>query len=372
MKSKIITVSIFLAFQAACFSNASNGQELSALQEQKQKMGNAANNLLNDFAEALKQRTRESQTAGNLDQFLSLEAESTRFQSQQTVLAPDRLDPSLQSDARMYHQGMVTILQKYISLLDGLISIETKTGNIEQARATRDEKIAAMKLLAHHEHKLRNEMTEALELPPNLRSGLILWYSFDSPEQLIKDRSTRNNTANYASAWEKQGKFQGCLKLEDNEISSLKKLGLVANQPRSIAFWIKPGPPGPGDMEVVRVGSNLDVSTNPTGSLFSIKFWRQQLIFWGRGEKFDSISGVKPIVDQWSHIALTYDGSILSWYENGKDTGIRLEATLRSTDGKLVLGGLKTQMLIDEVMVWKKVLSADEVSELYKGADSSK
>jgi hypothetical protein len=368
MNRRNVTTSIVLAFLATYISTASIGQELGALQKEKEMMNNAASNLLSDYAKALEQRARDSQTAGDLEQFLALEAESSRFKSHQTVLAPDSLVPSLQKDARIYHQGMVELLQRYIVKLDDLVDSETKAGNIEQAKATREEKTVATQLLAHHEQKLLNDMTEALALPLTLRSGLILWFSFDSPEHLMMDRSMRKNNAERASAWEKQGKFQGCLKLVDSEVSSLKKLGIVANQPRSIAFWVKPVS---GDMEIVRIGSNLDSSTTPSGSRFSVKLWQQQWIFWGRGEKFDCISGIEPIVDEWSHIALTYDGSTLSWYVNGKDTGIRLYTALRTPDGKLVLGGSKAQMLIDEVMVWKKVLSADEISELYKAADSS-
>ncbi len=72
-------------------------------------------------------------------------------------------------------------------------------------------------------------------------------------------------------------------------------------------------------------------------------------------------------VDQWSHLALTYDGSTLRLYVNGEQVSSRaVSGTIRRTSHPLWIGGNHPygeyfRGLIDEVRVYDRALDPDEV-----------
>jgi hypothetical protein len=73
----------------------------------------------------------------------------------------------------------------------------------------------------------------------------------------------------------------------------------------------------------------------------------------------------------WTHLAATYNGSILTLYRNGVAVGATtVSSTLSPTTGTLQIGasqdGAYFKGLIDEVRIYNKALSATEIQNIYQ------
>ncbi|MCP3967981.1 MAG: hypothetical protein GY750_18220 [Lentisphaerae bacterium] len=77
------------------------------------------------------------------------------------------------------------------------------------------------------------------------------------------------------------------------------------------------------------------------------------------------------VAGQWAHLALTYDGSKICYYLNGQEVGSKsISGSLSKTDcpwhiGNSGNGAGSFDGLIDEVCIWKRALTAEDISDLY-------
>lgn len=127
------------------------------------------------------------------------------------------------------------------------------------------------------------------------------------------------------------------------------------SQPRTLAARVKVAVPVP-DATVAALGA-----WKPS-NLFALALSPQQTYFlWGYGQDAHSVTPVATGV--WVHLAATYDGTNAMLYVNGV-----LERTARlaltTAAGPLLLGGRRFQGVLADVVVWPRVLSADEIAAL--------
>jgi len=140
-----------------------------------------------------------------------------------------------------------------------------------------------------------------------------------------------------------------------------------------------------------------DERSRSTGTIFA-KNWNENKdgyfgILLGRWGKIDAamsiyadgknnihrISASPPDLDvkgKWHHCALTYDGSILRVYANGRPLAEKA-IDLPRTPGTGVLrfgqrpdGGFAMQAVFDDVRVWNRALSAGEIAAIFKTPDN--
>lgn len=83
-------------------------------------------------------------------------------------------------------------------------------------------------------------------------------------------------------------------------------------------------------------------------------------------------SGVVATDDQWTHVALTYNGSDLVIYINGVEKASSTRSIDESAAGDLIIGEHKSldgtldfEGGVDEVAIWNRSLSADEIKDTY-------
>ena len=205
-------------------------------------------------------------------------------------------------------------------------------------------------------------------------SGLVSWWSGDShPFDLVGlNNGTLQGGATYAA-----GKVGQAFSLDgvNDYVQIVAPAGLpVGNAPRSMDLWFRTprnlslqpnsglvqyGTPTNGQM------SALVTSTNCPG----------KLIFYGHNADLCGTTTILP--DTWYHGAVTYDGTTLSLYLNGT-----LEAqepkslnTVMDANGFTIgnrVGFPLWQGLIDEVEIYNRALSAEEIAAIYAAGSAGK
>lgn len=213
-------------------------------------------------------------------------------------------------------------------------------------------------------------------LPAGLDTGLISYYKLDESsgnaiDSVGDNDLTNNNTVGYAAAKINNGADFGTANTNKNfTISSA--LGTTGGA-KSISLWVKL-------RTEISSGSyflfNLREATNSTKTVifYDYNSGTRQLIF--RREKdnvgADSLTYTITLgTDNWYHLVYTYDTTNIIGYINGVAVGSPTAASGNGTGGanEFKLGsdtsGSFTSAYMDEVGIWSRALTADEVSQLY-------
>ncbi|MFK7949356.1 MAG: LamG-like jellyroll fold domain-containing protein [Saprospiraceae bacterium] len=148
--------------------------------------------------------------------------------------------------------------------------------------------------------------------------------------------------------------------------------GQIANQNMSLSLWVYPTNPAPNFPNLdgfagIRNNSNADFYLIQISSTNVEARFRNSL-----GTNYD-ILFTNLTLNTWSHFVFTYDGSMLTLYVNGVSVGTQpATGTITSTTETLHIGTVPfntTNFLLngqlDDVCLWSKSLSANEVSVLY-------
>ena len=244
----------------------------------------------------------------------------------------------------------------------------------------------------------------ALQLPvperPALEAGLRLRFTFDEdPDGQVLDSSGHGH----------HGQRVGAVRHEDGvrgkaaRFSSTRTYLLVDHpgldpngwEGLTVACWIKLARHRSRNRvlqrgEVVGEGSGAYHLT-PGGSLFGSGDWKPGSSFGtvtgpGQGDAAPAKSlaaGTRPLppLNQWMHLAATYDGEILRWFVDGNPDGQkahRFGGPLWEPPGrKLVIGNvaIRSRMRwtdyhfdgwIDELRIWDRAITPEEITELVR------
>jgi hypothetical protein len=205
--------------------------------------------------------------------------------------------------------------------------------------------------------------------------GLVLYLSFDEGTgKTAKDASGNKNNADLEGKvdWT-QGKFGKAITVADdvpgNRVVVKNNDTFKMAKEITLAAWC--------NIETVPDGHN-SIITKADVWMIHTSNWRNQAgkldwepLFWTPGFVAwqTKASAVIPM-KEWHHIAGVYDGQKVLTYVDGKLAGeIAQPGTLAANTADVVVGrdsrgccaGRKSKQSIDEVMVWSRALSADEV-----------
>jgi hypothetical protein len=146
----------------------------------------------------------------------------------------------------------------------------------------------------------------------------------------------------------------------------------------TIEAWIYPLAPPDIPMTIV---SKDGVSTNRQYLLNLVTSSQGQTVaraHVGVQEGLAVLTGSQPIpLDDWTHVAMAYDGSVLQLYVNGVlDTNMPAPGPLITSTESLGIGGSAEgdlfEGLIDEVTLYSRALSATEVQAIYNVGSAGK
>jgi len=149
---------------------------------------------------------------------------------------------------------------------------------------------------------------------------------------------------------------------------------VIANKNLSLSFWVYPTNPAPNfpnfdGMAGFRNNANADFYILHLSSTTVEARFRNS-----SGTNYDIVfSGL--VQSTWNHFVMTYDGSTLTLYHNGISVGTQsASGNITTTTETLYIGNLLFQTTnfnlngqMDDVALWSKSLTANEVTTLYNG-----
>jgi hypothetical protein len=173
------------------------------------------------------------------------------------------------------------------------------------------------------------------------------------------------------------------------------KIGMTANDTWTITAWTKEQSDGAGNFvaHYGRVfayddGWGLNFNSGYTGDVQYYIWHNSYAGIWQRG--FGTDAAVVPVLDQWVHLALVYDGQSLTLYRNGNvsaqggaKTSIPVRSSVAFTDhggysGALQIGSVNNEPvdhnwngLIDDFAVFTGALSESQLKTVMDGDFSS-
>ncbi len=204
--------------------------------------------------------------------------------------------------------------------------------------------------------------------------ALMMYLSFDEGTgDKAKDASGNNLEATLNGAtWSKDGKIGGCIHLANTEqfveVDAVPELDITDEL--TIQAWFFPEQ-NQGDSNLMgrrtpanKGGYCLQWSSVHTGSP-QIETWIDTAGFKGTRRE----QTIKPALNEWHHVASTFDGEMIRQYIDGKlDVAYKLAGKINSVDvvfriGKSQTGLSGTVCLVDEVAIYNRALSEDEINQ---------
>ncbi|PWD97851.1 LamG-like jellyroll fold domain-containing protein [Marinilabilia rubra] len=139
-------------------------------------------------------------------------------------------------------------------------------------------------------------------------------------------------------------------------------LDIDFNQPISISAWIKPEK------------TDLNRGIAGMGRSFSFKIHEGQLTFTTADIKDHRLTNARIIPNQWQQVAVVFEPRMkISLYLNGRKMGSQQASDIQASDHSIIIGsniwGEFFDGYIDDLMIWNRALSDEEVASLAKTDD---
>ncbi|MEJ2704619.1 MAG: LamG domain-containing protein [Sedimentisphaerales bacterium] len=213
-----------------------------------------------------------------------------------------------------------------------------------------------------------------LSVTGRVSADLVGYWKFDEGAGTkAYDSSPQGNdgTLNGSPEWT-EGQLDGALRfngssdyVEVPDSPSLNITGAI-----TIAAWTYMDPAASGEMAIVSKGgwAANDLPYELTEEAGGVIFWQ----FYNDAGR-DSCSPDSPSVDEWHHIAATYDGVIFKCYidaelgEQWEYAGEMPINTASVTIGRRSRGGTFYNGLLDEEMLFNHALTEDEIPQIMMG-----
>jgi len=212
-------------------------------------------------------------------------------------------------------------------------------------------------------------------------SGLVLMYNFDNvaslweTSTLVKDLSNNGNDGTIASAtWTTDGVWWWAYNFVDWNINAWHGTWLTVTRNMTVSAWIKTNNTNTSAWNTYVV-SRRDTTNNNNKRVWWLlikKSTKTIQFLWsttGGATNVSIDSDVNVVDKQWHHIVFTHDGSQIKLYVDGVLQWTGANTWLFSTNANLVIAqyiSTKFNWQVDEVRMYNRALSQDEIQFLYK------
>jgi hypothetical protein len=197
-------------------------------------------------------------------------------------------------------------------------------------------------------------------------AGLVAAYSFEAGfGTSVADASGRGNGGSISgAAWSAAGRFGSALSFDgvDDWVTVADAASLDLTDGMTVEAWVRPA--ALGGWRTVAFKEQLggmvyalyadQAGGRPLGQVFI-------------GAERNAVGTSSLPLNVWTHLATTFDGTVVRLYVNGEAVGLSLvSGSLADSSGPLRLGGNSVWSewfagLIDEVRVYDRALSAGEI-----------
>jgi len=208
----------------------------------------------------------------------------------------------------------------------------------------------------------------------DINSGLVDYYKFDEVSgnlrtTLLDSSGNSKVGAIYGEVLREPGKFGSALNFAGNTNSYAKIPGLHPDsQIYSISLWLKPEQVGKRQLFVSYGGS----SAQNTACNQYMTMNEDGQFYYSHGDSSahvqSNFGSTKAVNGAWIHLTSTYDGATLKTYVNGVLAKSVASTVPYSIVGDTYFGGTcgyPWYGSIDEVRIYNRVLSDDEVKKIY-------
>lgn len=196
--------------------------------------------------------------------------------------------------------------------------------------------------------------------------SLVLMYNFDNIASLGEDSSTvvdmsgngNTGTAHYGASPTNNGKYNGAFEFDGTGDSVTTNIDLDDYTSFTITGWVYPRNTGEDEERTGFFGQNDAFETLWDGSTLS---------YWTDGGECT----IDAAANQWVHIALQYHSSTISIYKNGEFENSTSGGGSSDYNFNIGGGGIADPTgdsldgIIDEVKIWNRVLTSDEIYQQY-------
>ena len=360
------------------------------------------------YTQALDALLSKVQKVGNLDKTTAVMAEMSRFSKQKAMpSAPSalleirNLQSSFSRQATLYEgsraKRVFTLSSKYDQALDRLQRGLVSSGKLDAAKAVQEERRKVQASPAYQAAKgilseaaRAGRQSERRSDPPkpavardeqrqptlNAMSlkGLVVWHSFDKKSKKSRDKGKQRNHGRVHNAeYTLRGKVGGAFRFSgsDSYIRIPNAKSVALRDAFTLIAWVK--------IE--------DVQAKPNHFIISRYEWTAGRGYGLRvnangsvGCDFNGTTGY--LVSQpglvesgkWVHLAAVFDGKMLTCVVDGVAAVSRERKGLINQNSDLFIGtpsnaighvDWSTLGLIDEVMIFNRPLSVDEVSDIF-------
>ena len=201
--------------------------------------------------------------------------------------------------------------------------------------------------------------------------GLVAAYNFnEGVGSTVTDRTGLGHTGTIAGAtWTTQGRFGGALTFDgvNDWVTVVDANDLDFTTGMTLEAWVYPTTMGSGSWRTVllkeRPGGevyNLYAHATNVTATYVVRAAQPSV-------PLDARAPTQLPVNTWSHLAATYDGSMLRLYVNGTQVGTRTVAgPLLTSSGVLRLGGNSVwgeyfSGRLDEIRIYNRALTTAEI-----------
>ena len=196
-------------------------------------------------------------------------------------------------------------------------------------------------------------------------AGLVAAYSFsEGSGSTVSDSSGRDNTGTISGASRTTGKYGSGLSFDglNDWVTIPDAASLDLSTGMTLEAWVRPTRLGGWRTIVFKERSGGVVY-----GLYGDQGGGRPLGQVDIGGERNAVGTASLPLDAWSHLAATYDGSVVRLYVNGASAGsVSYPGVISASNGVLRLGGNSVwpewfSGVIDEVRIYNRALSVDEI-----------
>jgi len=194
-------------------------------------------------------------------------------------------------------------------------------------------------------------------------TGLVGSWHFDEGSGTIAHDSSGNSNAGtlQGDTHYVDGRYDQALSFDGSGdyVQTVSNMGISGSNPRTISAWVKSN-------DVIPMTMAVGLGSGATSASFAIGISNGKSYFVGF---YNDLAGVLPITTDWTHLAVSYDGTTVTIYVNGV-FDVSSVKTLSTTEAVGLIGNRPGAInyfngQIDEVHIYNRALSADEIKAHY-------